>query len=177
MDNRMEIEEENFTQNIINKENQKQEENKKININENNQMEEEKDEKEDIKTNYNSIDFIIKDNNIIFDKNILKFENQPPILAPRDYQLKIYEKAKKQNSIIYLETGRGKTFISIMLMANLLNIRLPLFENPIFDKNIKIIFLVCDTALIEQQKNNISANLKTEVGTIQGKKIRKQKVI
>ena len=45
MDNRMEIEEENFTQNIINKENQKQEENKKININENNQMEEEKDDK------------------------------------------------------------------------------------------------------------------------------------
>ena len=175
MDNRMEIEEENFTQNIINKENQKQEENKKININENNQMEEEKDEKEDIKINSNSIDFIIKDNNIIFDKNILKFENQPPILAPRDYQLKIYEKAKNQNSIIYLETGRGKTFISIMLMANLLNIRLPLFEKPIFDKNIKIIFLVCDTALIEQQKNNISANLKTEVGTIQGKKNKKAK--
>ena len=47
-----------------------------------------------IKKNSNSIDFIIKDNNIIFDKNILKFENQPPILAPRDYQLKIYEKAK-----------------------------------------------------------------------------------
>ena len=121
--------------------------------------------------------FIIKDNNIIIHKSILNFgiENQNKILIPRQYQQKIFLKAKKQNSIIYLETGRGKTYISIMLMADLLNIQLPIFEKPNIDKNKKIIFLVCDTALIEQQKNSISINLNLDVGTIQGKKNKKAK--
>ena len=44
------------------------------------------------------------------------------IMKPRDYQKQIYEKAKDQNSIIYLETGKGKTFISIMIMADFLGI-------------------------------------------------------
>ena len=101
------------------------------------------------------------------------------ILKPRDYQKKIFEKAKNQNSIIYVETGKGKTFISIMLMADFLGLDI---ENPsknkkIIDKNKKIIFFVCDTALIEQQKKAISNILGIEVGTIQGKKKKKVKVI
>ena len=119
---------------------------------------------------------VVKDGNIIINKNmILNLFSENHILIPRPYQQKIYSKAKNQNSIIYLETGRGKTFISIMLMADLLGIKLPVFEKQEIDKNKKIIFLVCDTALIEQQKNTISVNLNIEVGTIQGKKNKKAK--
>ena len=118
---------------------------------------------------------IIKNNNIIIDKNILNLGPQNHIIFPRNYQVEIFEKAKNQNSIIYLDTGRGKTFISIMLISNLLGIKLPIFEKPDIDCTKKIIFLVCDTALIEQQKNTISLNLNLEVGTIQGKKNKKAK--
>ena len=74
-------------------------------------------------------------------------------LIPRDYQKKIFEKAKNQNSIIYVETGKGKTFISIMLMADLLGIDITNNEKKTkIDKKKKIIFFVCDTALVNQQK-------------------------
>ena len=106
----------------------------------------------------------------------IKEENEK-VLKPRDYQQKIFDKAKNQNSIIYVETGKGKTFISIMLMANHLgiDINLPSYSNKSIDNNKKIIFLVCDTALIEQQKKAISSILGIEVGTIQGKKNKKCK--
>ena len=122
----------------------------------------------------------INNNEIIekMEKLNLNEENNKVILKPRDYQQKIFDKAKNQNSIIYVETGKGKTFISIMLMANFLGIDI---NNPSssnkkkIDKNKKIIFFVCDTALIEQQKNAISNILGIEVGTIQGKKNKKSK--
>lgn len=34
----------------------------------------------------------------------------------RNYQVQIFQNAKDRNVIIYLETGTGKTVISIMLM-------------------------------------------------------------
>ena len=55
------------------------------------------------------------------DLNINK-NNKKVVLKPRDYQQKIFDRAKNQNSIIYVETGKGKTFIAIMLMANYLGI-------------------------------------------------------
>ena len=126
-----------------------------------------------------------KNHEIENEKNIQKNENiinkemtvKKNILKPRDYQQKIFDKAKDQNSIIYVETGKGKTFISIMLMAYHLGIDLNNISNREikFDKNKKIIFFVCDTALIEQQKKAISSILNIEVGTIQGKKSKKSK--
>ena len=104
-------------------------------------------------------------------------KNQKSVLKPRDYQKKIFEKAKNQNSIIYVETGKGKTFISIMLMAYHLGLDLedPSNNKQKLDKNKKIIFFVCDTSLIEQQKKAISNALGIEVGAIQGKKSKKSK--
>ena len=96
-------------------------------------------------------------------------------LIPRDYQIKIYEEAKNKNSILYVETGKGKTFISIMLMANLLGIDIYNEKKPKIDKTKKIIFFVCDTALVDQQRNEIENALEIEVGTIQGKKEKKSK--
>ena len=126
--------------------------------------------------------------NNIYNDNINMYQNnkrsenkevlsKKQILKPRDYQQKIFDCAKDQNSIIYVETGKGKTFISIMLMANFLGIDIsnPSNDKKNIDKNKKIIFFVCDTALIEQQKKAISSILDIEVGTIQGKKNKKSK--
>jgi endoribonuclease Dicer len=41
----------------------------------------------------------------------------------REYQLELYKKGRGKNSIIYLETGTGKTLILIMLMWHQLNIQ------------------------------------------------------
>ena len=124
----------------------------------------------------------IYNDNINMYQNNKRFENKEvsnkkQILKPRDYQQKIFDRAKDQNSIIYVETGKGKTFISIMLMANFLGIDIsnPSNSKKNLDKNKKIIFFVCDTALIEQQKKAISSILNIEVGTIQGKKNKKSK--
>ena len=116
-------------------------------------------------------------NNIINNMNNLNINKKQKrkILKPRDYQLKIFEKAKNQNSIIYVETGKGKTFISIMLMAEFLKIEINSEEKQKINKKDKIIFFVCDTALIDQQKKEIENILNIEVGTIQGKKDKKSK--
>jgi endoribonuclease Dicer len=116
-------------------------------------------------------------NNIINGMNNLdiKKNSKRKILIPRKYQIEIFEKAKNQNSIIYVETGKGKTFISIMLMAHFLNIDITSEKKQKIDKKEKVIFFVCDTALISQQKNEISNILGIEVGTIQGKKDKKTK--
>jgi endoribonuclease Dicer len=99
-------------------------------------------------------------------------------LIPRNYQLKIYNEAKDRNSIIFMETGKGKTFLSIMLMSRVLGI--DIVENPNIDiskidKSKKIIFLICDTALVKQQSEAISKILGIEVGILQGKKQKKSK--
>lgn len=36
--------------------------------------------------------------------------------VPRAYQVDLFEIARKQNAIIYLPTGAGKTFIAVMLI-------------------------------------------------------------
>ena len=113
------------------------------------------------------------ENKIIKENEIKKSEK---IWIPKPYQQEIYEKALNQNSIIYVETGKGKTFISIMLMAKHLGININNNSNNTeIDKNKKIIFFVCDTALINQQKKHIEEILNIQVGTIQGKKDKKSK--
>ena len=114
---------------------------------------------------------------LIQNLNLNEKPKKKGILKPRDYQQKIFDKAKEQNSIIYVETGKGKTFISIMLMANHLGIDIsnPSSNKKNIDKNKKIIFFVCDTALIEQQKKAIEDILGIEAGKIQGKKNKKNK--
>ena len=125
----------------------------------------------DNSSNNNIKDLIDKTENLSINKNSKKKK-----LIPRSYQKAIYEKAKNQNSIIYVETGKGKTFISIMLMGDLLGIDINNNNKKHkIDKNKKIIFFVCDTALVDQQKNQIESILNIEVGTIQGKKDKKSK--
>ncbi|CAK63262.1 unnamed protein product (macronuclear) [Paramecium tetraurelia] len=67
----------------------------------------------------------------------------------RDYQIELYEKGIGKNSIIYLETGLGKTLVIIMLMWD------RLFKYP--DK--KIVFLANTVQLVEQQAQQIKQKL------------------
>ena len=55
------------------------------------------------------------------------------------------EKAKKGNTIVYLGTGSGKTFIATMLIKEM--------RNQLRDK--KAIFLVNSVALVDQQAEAI----------------------
>ena len=55
------------------------------------------------------------------------------------------EKAKKENIIVYLGTGSGKTFIATMLIKEM--------RNQLMDK--KAIFLVNSVALVDQQAEAI----------------------
>ena len=81
-----------------------------------------------IKENNFNFGFNFEEENEIEDNDNYQNENEinkdyenklnKKIWKPRPYQQQIYEKALTQNSIIFVETGKGKTFISIMLMAN-----------------------------------------------------------
>ena len=135
-------------------------------------------EEDNIKNLFENKSYFKENIDLVEKMENLNINNNPKrkALKPRDYQLKIYEKAKSQNSIIFVETGKGKTFISIMLMANLLGIDINnIDKKPKIDKNKKIIFFVCNTALVLQQKMEIENNLNIEVGTIQGNKDKKSK--
>ena len=130
------------------------------------------------KNNHNSDKNDENNMNYIEDKmGNLNVENEPnkkKKMIPREYQKQIYEKAKEENSIIYAETGRGKTFIAIMLMANCLGIDLQSEKKQNIDKTKKIIFFVCNTSLVNQQKKEISDALNIEVGIFQGRKGKKK---
>lgn len=39
--------------------------------------------------------------------------------TPRAYQIDLYEKAVHNNTILYLPTGAGKTYIAVMLVKRL----------------------------------------------------------
>lgn len=45
-----------------------------------------------------------------------------PALAPREYQYEIFKEAINQNIIAVLNTGAGKTLISVMLIKHMLAI-------------------------------------------------------
>ena len=72
--------------------------------------------------------------------NIKDEPNKKKKMIPREYQKQIYEKAKEENSIIYMETGKGKTFIAIMLMADFLGIDLQIEKKQNIDKTKKYYF-------------------------------------
>lgn len=44
---------------------------------------------------------------------------QAALLAPREYQYELYQKALQENVIAVLDTGAGKTLISIMLIKHM----------------------------------------------------------
>ena len=81
---------------------------------------------------YNEKDVLCKKTIKILNNILLKKENKKQkniniskkykdiiISEPKDYQKEMLEEAKKKNIIIFLETGMGKTFISILLIKEI----------------------------------------------------------
>ena len=58
------------------------------------------------------------------------------------FQVELLEKAKQKNIIVYLGTGSGKTFIAVMLIKHM---------RDLLGLNKKVVFLVNNVALLEQQ--------------------------
>ena len=48
-------------------------------------------------------------------------ESTPVITDPREYQIELFERAKKQNTIAVLDTGSGKTLIAVLLLRHVID--------------------------------------------------------
>jgi ERCC4-related helicase/dsRNA-specific ribonuclease len=94
------------------------------------------------------------------------------ISEPKDYQVELFKFAKERNSIIFLETGLGKTYIAIMLVKDLYgeplncNIAAPIaYEKK---SNKKVIFLFKTITLLLQQAKVLKNNTKLRIYKIYG---------
>lgn len=86
-----------------------------------------------------------------------KQESNVIITNPRDYQVELFEKAKKQNIIAVLDTGSGKTLIAVLLLRNILDQEL---EDRALGKKPKISFFLVDSVtLVFQQFAVLECNL------------------
>ncbi|KAL3833920.1 hypothetical protein ACJIZ3_008656 [Penstemon smallii] len=83
-----------------------------------------------------------------------------PIHYPRSYQLEALEKALKQNTIVFFETGTGKTLIAIMLLKS--NAHL-LRNSPYI-----AVFLVPTVVLVTQQGEAVAMHTDLKVGKYYG---------
>ncbi|KAL1840707.1 hypothetical protein VTJ49DRAFT_202 [Mycothermus thermophilus] len=85
------------------------------------------------------------------------FKNERIIANPRDYQLELFELAKKQNTIAVLDTGSGKTLIAALLLRWTI-------QNELVDRSQGLskrisFFLVDKVALVFQQHAVLERNL------------------
>nr|XP_040578741.1 endoribonuclease Dicer-like [Lepeophtheirus salmonis] len=82
-------------------------------------------------------------------------------MEPRNYQLELFDIAKDQNSIVYLGTGSGKTFIAIMMIKE--------FYGGSKNEEKKIVMVVPSLPLAHQQSRVIDEQCKfARVGKIVG---------
>ncbi len=80
-------------------------------------------------------------------------------LAARPYQNELLEKAKKGNTIVYLGTGSGKTYIATMLIKDL---------RPALMTGRRAVFLVSSVPLVDQQSEHIRRTTGLSVGAYCG---------
>ncbi|KAK7420523.1 Dicer-like protein 1 [Neonectria punicea] len=84
-------------------------------------------------------------------------EDRKIIATPREYQVELFERAKKKNTIVVLDTGSGKTLIAALLLRHTLEQEL---EDRAVGKPKKVaFFLVEKVALCFQQYAVLSCNL------------------
>lgn len=85
---------------------------------------------------------------------------------PRDYQLELFERAKKENTIAVLDTGSGKTLIAVLLIRWVIDQEL---EFRAQGKPPKIaFFLVASVTLVFQQYAVLETNLDHKVARFYG---------
>ena len=80
-------------------------------------------------------------------------------LVSRPYQNELLEKAKKGNTIVYLGTGSGKTYIATMLIKDL---------RPSLVAGRRAVFLVSSVPLVDQQSQHIRLTTGLSVGAYCG---------
>ncbi len=78
---------------------------------------------------------------------------------PREYQKTIFETAKKNNTLVVLPTGLGKTLIALLLASH----RLKNYPNS------KVLFLAPTRPLVEQHHNYFKKQLAYESHIFTGK--------
>ncbi|KAF8881944.1 hypothetical protein CPB84DRAFT_1791372 [Gymnopilus junonius] len=81
-------------------------------------------------------------------------------LVPRQYQEEVFSRAQKGNIIAALDTGSGKTLISLLLIKWIASLEKT--------KEKAIIFLVPKVTLVEQQYSYIKRNSTLKVGKLHG---------
>lgn len=79
------------------------------------------------------------------------------ITDPREYQLELFDRAKKQNIIAVLDTGSGKTLIAVLLLRHIIDQELQ--DRSIGNKPRIAFFLVDSVALVFQQFEVLNSNL------------------
>ncbi|XVF44119.1 hypothetical protein PTKIN_Ptkin02bG0094800 [Pterospermum kingtungense] len=95
------------------------------------------------------------------DVDITQQFSADPLPFSRSYQVEALEKAIKQNTITYLETGSGKTLIAIMLLRSYAYlIRKP---SPFY-----AVFLVPQVVLVKQQADAVEMHTDLNVGKYWG---------
>ncbi|KAF2239938.1 hypothetical protein EV356DRAFT_438263 [Viridothelium virens] len=86
--------------------------------------------------------------------------------SPREYQLELFERAKKQNTIAVLDTGSGKTLIAVLLLKHVIEQEL---ERRLAGQTPKIsVFLVNSVTLVFQQAAVLERNLDYEIAYLYG---------
>ncbi|KAI9826040.1 MAG: Dicer-like protein 1 [Thelocarpon impressellum] len=88
-------------------------------------------------------------------------ESNVIINDPREYQLELFERAKDQNVIAVLDTGSGKTLISVLLLKHTLDQEL---ENRGLGKPLRTSFFLVDSVtLVFQQFAVLECNLDQKI--------------
>eukprot|EP00795_Rhopilema_esculentum_P002763 gene2763-983_t len=83
---------------------------------------------------------------------------------PRDYQIEIFEEACRQNVVVCLGTGTGKTFISVLLIKELAH----QIKGKLSEGGKRTFFLVTTVPLVHQQSKAIEDRTFLKVGKYTG---------
>lgn len=88
---------------------------------------------------------------------LAKQQSTQIVKNPREYQLELFERAKKENTIAVLDTGSGKTLIAVLLLRWIIDKEL---EERKDGRPAKVgFFLCCSVALAYQQFSVLESNL------------------
>ncbi|KAM0713166.1 hypothetical protein Q7P35_000618 [Cladosporium inversicolor] len=95
-----------------------------------------------------------------------KQESAEIVKNPREYQLELFERAKKENTIAVLDTGSGKTLIAVLFIRWMIDQEL---EARAAGRKPKItFFLVASVTLVFQQYAVLNANLDHKIAHLYG---------
>lgn len=90
----------------------------------------------------------------------------PIVKNPREYQIELFERAKKRNTIAVLDTGSGKTLIAVLLLRWVIDNEI---ENRAKGMPVKIsFFLVASVTLVYQQFSVLESNLDHKIARLCG---------